>query len=205
MALPTLLPLTEHVDGREKQPLSQAEYEAIKAALPTHRDLLFFKLLRGTGLRIAEALRMTPFLLRRDGPHVCYLVRRGKTVRVGKPGKAGKKGQTFRHDVVPLHPELATEILGYIDGNRIRDHQEVFDVSKRQLERVFKAAAIAAFGRPANPHQLRALYTKGLIDAGIPMEQASPMLGHSDPRTTRRHYYDLTLEERVEINRSVKL
>lgn len=193
--MPNLLPLTDHKAGREKQPLSQEEYEAIKAKVPTHRDLLFIKLMRGTGLRIAEALRMTPYLLRRDGPHVYYMVRRGKQ----------KKGEGYKHDVVPLHPELATEILGYIDGNRIRDNEPVFRVSKRQVERVFKAAAMASLGRPANPHQLRALYTKGLIDAGVPMEQASPMLGHSDLRTTRRHYYDLTLEERAEINRSVKL
>ena len=48
--------------------LSQDEYEAFKAALPSWRDRLICMLLRNTGLRIDELLNQKPPTCRRPSP-----------------------------------------------------------------------------------------------------------------------------------------
>jgi len=69
------------------------------------------------------------------------------------------------------------------------------------VENIFKAAGIRALGHPVQPHMLRKLYAKTLLDNGLPAAATAKMLGHQDSRTTEQWYYELTAEQRREINR----
>jgi integrase len=171
------------------EPLSQSDYERIKAHLPEYKYLLLTKVLRNTGLREAEVMRRTAEYFYQDGPFHFIRTTRGK-----------KKGEPVWEDVA-LHPEVGLEVQAYIKGNGIRPGQLVFAFTPRQYQRVFREASLQAIHRPAKPHQLRHLYTKTLVDGGVPIAVAQKMLGHEDEKTTLKHYYDLTREERSEIAR----
>ena len=184
------------------EPLSQSDYEAIKGSLTCWRDILLCKFLRATGLRISEVLgntraekrlrpALTPSNLKEDGPYVYALVLRGK-----------KKGNP-EYERVYLPNQLAMEMREYIKGNRIGADQPIFKVKTRQCENIFHDAGVKAIHRRVKPHEFRALYIKTLLDGGIPVAAAAKMVGHEDSRTTEKHYYDLTREQRWEIQKRI--
>lgn len=200
------LPPLPPVDLDLPDSLSQREYEAIKLVLPTigqYRDLLLVKVLRNTGLRISEILGtlprkakqprppFTPAALRWDGPAPYLLTIRGK--QRGEP----------QWERVYLNPDLGMELQAYIQGLGLEATSKVFDVGQRQFERLFKAAAQEALGRPAHPHQLRGLYVSQLADGGVPLAAVSKLVGHHDTDTTLRWYYKLGNEKRAELARRV--
>ncbi len=187
--LPVPLPLESEI---AEDPLSQGDYEAIKQVLASwpwaYPHLVFCKLLRGTGLRLAEALRLTPEHIQRSGPMVLLLVKRGK-----KRDKAA-------WERLPVNPELGADLLAFIEGHGVAPGQRIFQTGPLAFERAFSRAGAEALGRRVTPHQLRHLYVLTLIEGGVPAEATAKMVGHADPRTTLNWYYDLTLEKRHAIN-----
>lgn len=172
--------------------LSQEEYQALKGGFSKRRDLLVCKVLRGTGLRIAEVLRLTPEIVGQDGPSAYVLAKRGKK----------KKGQrTWTR--VTLPPELGIELRDWIRGQGVQPGQRVFAVTARQVRNAFAKAGLASIGRSVHPHELRALYIKYLVDNRVPVEAAAKLVGHNDVRTTMEHYYDLTRDQREAIQRRI--
>ena len=171
----------------KREPLSQQDYELIKANLKRYDTLLLAKVLRCTGLREAEVMRLTPELIVSEGPYTYILTIRGK-----------KKLKEWER--VPLHPEVATELVAYARRGGIKPGSPVFTCSKSTFQKHFRGAARLALGRDAHPHQLRKLYATDLINQGLPIAAASKLLGHEDVNTTLEWYYDLTQEQRHAIN-----
>ncbi len=175
-----------------EDPLSQGDYEAIKQVMASwpwaYPHLVFCKMLRGTGLRLAEVLRLTPAHVQRDGPRVLLLIKRGK-----------KRGKTM-WERMPVNPELGADLLNFIAGRGVKPGEKVFPFGPLAFQRAFSKAGAEALGRRVHPHQLRHLYGTDLIDGGVPIEVVSKMLGHSDVRTTLKWYYDLSREKRHAIN-----
>lgn len=175
--------------------LTQEDYERVKQALTSWRDVLLLQLLRGTGLRISEVLRLTPDGLREDGPYRYLLVRRGKRPR--------KKGGEWER--VYLHPTLGVALFDYVRGLRIKPGERIFSITARTVRNIFYRAGKQAIGRRISPHEFRGLYIKTLIDGGLPVEATAKMVGHADPRTTQKWYYELTREQRWEIQRRIPI
>ena len=175
----------------ELDPLTQGDYERIKGALKSLRDILLCMTLRATGLRISEVIRVQVEQMEREGPVVTLLVYRGK------------KGNKTHWERVYLPPQLGTLLWGYVKGNDMNPGERIFKLQRRAVGYIFAKAGRTAIGRPVHPHEFRGLYTKTLIDGGLPVEAAAKMLGHSDIRTTMKHYYDLTQAQREEIQRRI--
>ena len=174
-------------DEIRPDPLTQADYEAIKGVLRTYRDTLIVKLLRGTGLRISEALSLTRAHVNDSGLDSVLTVMRGK--QAGAP----------LWDRVPLPRGLGLELRDYIRGQPRHQEERIFPVTTRRIQQVVRAAGIAAIGRPVHPHEFRALYIKHMLDAGAPPAMVAKLVGHSDVRITMAHYYGLTLAQRQEV------
>ncbi len=83
-----------------QDPLDQREYEAFKACLPTWRDVLIAKVLRSSGLRVMELLRLERRHYDVPGPDFSVLVRRSK--RRAKP--------RVEYERVYLPPGLGVEL-----------------------------------------------------------------------------------------------
>lgn len=190
----SLVPIVEGEIQRE--PLTQRDYEAIKEALAlkgrkqSHRDILIAKVLRATGLRITEFLALTPERCRQEGGDFLLLIQRKK-----------QKHPVWERVFLP--PVLGVELLDYIRGNGIRPGEKVFNLTARRVRYIFADAGRKALGRPVHPHEFRHLYTKTLIDGGLQVEHAAKMLGHADPRTTYKVYFDLTRDQRAAIQRRI--
>ena len=177
------------------EPMTQADYEAIRNELASwswpgaYPHLVFLKLLRASGLRIAEALRLTSDQMFREGPQVLLWILRGK-----KRDKAG-------WERLPISPVFGSELLAFIEGTGVPKGSKVFPwATPLAFQRVFGEASETALGRRVTPHQLRHLYIKWGLENGNSLEQMANMVGHADPRTTLKVYHDLTTEQRHEIN-----
>jgi len=182
----------------KQSPLTLQDYRAIKTAaikgrITDQRDQLLIEMLFGTGLRISEVLRITPRHIKRQGPDILLLVYRGK--------KRGKEEWEW----IPIHPDLGVRLRAYIDGNAILPTQSVIGLKRRMVHYIIQEAGYKALNRPIHPHLFRGLYIKTLMDAGLSVEATAVMVGHEDPRTTMKHYYDLTLEQRADINRRLPI
>ena len=87
--------------------LTQDEYEAFKAALPSWRDRLICMLLRNTGLRANELLKLTSAECSLEGPSYVVYIRRSK------------KKQTV-YEALYVNPGLGVQLRDYIKGNNSR-------------------------------------------------------------------------------------
>lgn len=186
--------LPARVDGEIVQdPLTQEDYERIKQGFRLYRDLLLCKFLRGTGLRLAEALRVTPEHIEHAGLYTTVLVKRGK--------QRTKGGRKDKWEPLPLHPELAVEVRSYIQGNGVKSGDKVFGITPRRFQQVMEEVSLRQLGHKVHPHQLRGLFVKTFMDRGLSVEITAKLVGHEDPRTTQKHYYELTQQQRWELMR----
>jgi site-specific recombinase XerD len=141
------------------------------------RDAALLALLAELGLRVGEALRLDVADLRQNRGH--------RTVRV--TGKGG------RHRELPVPPPLSRDLDAHLEthtaaelfttatGKRV-DPSTVF----RLVRRVAKAAGLPEADR-LSPHSLRHTVATAALDAGAPLRDVQDLLGHADPRTTRRY------------------
>lgn len=179
-------PALQLTDGTiQADALTHQEYEAFRDALPTWRDRLMAKVLRATGLRISEFLRLEVRHYSLAGPDFYLLVKRAK--------KRQKQGEYER---IYLPPGLGVELRDYIRGNHLQEGQRVFPMTARNFGYICTRAGWKALGRPLHPHELRHLFVKTLIDGGVPVMAASKLVGHSDPKITQQWYYDLSTDQR---------
>jgi len=93
---------------------------------------------------------------------------------------------------VPIPPDVAKELLGVQNG----DPRYVFWQTgngkpesavtnwQHDLRAVFRKAGMPK----GHPHQLRDTAAVAWLNAGIPLEEVSRLLGHSSIRTTEKHY-----------------
>ena len=155
--------------------LEKREVEAMIAASTNPMARLLMLEQWRDGLRVSEALALEKrdFFLDSDRPTLW--VRRGK----------GNKAR-----VVPLHPELQTELVAATSYGAV-GHGRLIDVSRTTAWRWVQAAAVAATergqlapGRHVGTHTLRHSYARHLRMNGIPLNYHGRWLGHTDIKTT---------------------
>jgi integrase/recombinase XerD len=151
------------------------------------RDAALLAMLAELGLRVGEALALDVTDLRHNRGH--------RTVRV--TGKGGKVRE------LPIPAPLARDLDAYLaerahtggvavddlagplfvtaTGRRV-DQPAVF----RLVRRTARAARLPA-AEQLSPHSLRHTVATAALDAGAPLRDVQDMLGHADPRTTRRY------------------
>jgi len=173
--------------------LTQDEYEAFKAALPSWRDRLICMLLRNTGLRINELLKLTAAECSIDGPSYIVYIRRSK-----------KRATVY--EALYINPGLGVQLRDYVKGNNISLTEPIFGggdnrrdarkITQRGLRFIFEKAGRESIGRPISPRAFRSFFVQTMVDGNVPMAIASKMVGHEDIRTTQAHYYNLSADRR---------
>lgn len=151
------------------------------------RDAALLGMLAELGLRVGEALRLDLEDFRHNRGH--------RTVRVS--GKGGK------HRELPIPAPLGRDLDAYLlqrvaaaglDLARLAGPAFVTSTGKRvdqpavfRLVRRVAAAAGLPDAERISPHSLRHTVATAALDAGAPLRDVQDMLGHADPRTTRRY------------------
>jgi integrase len=162
--------------------LTQDEYEAFKAALPSWRDRLICMLLRNTGLRVNELLKISAQYFTLDGPSYIIWIQRSK-----------KRAATV-HEPIYINPGLGVQLRDYVKGNNYtltepifgggNDKRDARKITDRGLRFVFKKTGENVLGRPISPKAFRSFFVQTMLDGDVPMAMASKMVGHEDIRTT---------------------
>ena len=200
-------PLPPALVGAEvaQDTLTQDEYEAFKAALPSWRDRLICMMLRNTGLRINELLSLPGAHCALGGPsYVIHVVRSKK-----------RKGieTTTVYEPIYINPGLGVQLRDYIKGNNYTMTEPIFGggdnqrdarkITQRGLRFIFEKTGRESIGRPISPKAFRSCFVQTMVDGNGPMAMVSKMVGHEDIRTTQTHYYVLSADRRRAIGEGI--
>ncbi len=178
--------------------LTETEYGQLKMGFDTITHLMIAKMLRATGLRIGETLKLEPRHLEFQHPTYCILIKRTK--------KRQRKKQP-EYEPIFIPPTLGMELYHYVQGNGTPLDGPIFQgripgraITVRAVEYAFERASEQAreYGlrRVIHPHEIRHLFAWYLHDNGVPVETVAKFLGHEDPKTTYQWYLDLSMDER---------
>jgi len=133
----------------------------------------------------------------------------GGFIRIGE-------GKAKREDLIPLHPELAEELLrirppdysptakvfpkAVTDRTRLRDllraglaREEEYVAANGSVRKRIRTED--AEGRVLDLHAFRTTLHTTLARRGVPLQVAQQIMRHQDYRTTLRHYTELQLED----------
>lgn len=150
---------------------------AARAPGESRRTVALIHVLLATGIRVGELLALDVRDVGHDGGHRTLTVTR----------KGGQRQQ------VAVPPAAAAALDAYTGGRtdgallttrtgRRLDEAAVF----RLVRRLGAAAGLPQAGR-LSPHSLRHTCATLALDAGASLRDVQDLLGHADPRTTRRY------------------
>jgi len=151
-------------------PFSDAEAARILANTD-FRSATFFKLLMRSGLRIIDAAMLRPERVN-DGKLFLYQQKTGVPVWV------------------PLPPDLLADLAQVKPTGGfffVVESDHSVSVAEYYRQKLTKAAKLAKVEH-AHPHRFRDTFAVNLLQAGVPIEEVSILLGHTDIKTTQKHY-----------------
>jgi integrase len=163
--------------------------EAARKLRYGERNVLLIKVLYQCGLRISEALSLTPsHLTQFEGIH-CLRVK----------GKGGKER------LVHVPEALYSQLLAYAYQKGLKPTDRFFDLNRKNAHKMLvKAAKLAGLTKRVYPHLLRhSCAIERLRQTGNP-KALQWHLGHSSMAMTMRYLATLTMEEALKIQAQVK-
>jgi integrase/recombinase XerD len=170
---------------RPTLPFTQEEMTRILAATENYRDKA-----RKTGQTNALRLRAFVLVLRHTGMHL------GDVATLSTDRVVGNKIQLYTQKTgVPVYCVLPQFVADLIRGlPRISERyffwtgnstiHTVNGIWQRTLQSLFRLAGI----KNGFAHKLRDTFSVSLLLAGVPIEQVSILLGHSNIKVTQQHY-----------------
>ncbi len=169
------LPLTDDQFKKLLSAIPEEFPDAAKAA----RIRALIRCMRYTGLAIGDAVCLERAKIQHD-------------IRLKITRIATSRAKTGIDVSVPIPADVAKELLAVANGNpryvfwQTGNGQPQSAVKNwhRDLRGLFHRAGVPG----GHPHQLRDTAAVAWLNAGIPLEEVSRLLGHSSIRTTEKHY-----------------
>lgn len=153
------------------------------------RDSLLILLLFQTGLRVSEALSLTPSSIQRfEGRPVLSVIGKGKKLRM-----------------IGIPERLADRLKSYAYEKKLSPNDRLFSINRSRAWQIIKRASIkAGFNKRVFPHLLRhSDAIERLKQTGNP-KALQMHLGHSSTLMTMRYLNTLTQEDSIRINQEVQ-
>ena len=163
--------------------------EAARKLRYGERNVLLIKVLYQCGLRISEALSLTPSHLTRFEGIPCLRVK----------GKGGKER------LVHVPENLYSQLLAYAYQKGLKPTDRLFNLNRKNAHKMLvKAAKLAGISKRVYPHLLRhSCAIERLRQTGNP-KALQWHLGHNSMAMTMRYLATLTMEEALKIQAQVK-
>lgn len=182
--------LPEHITPEE---VYRIFYEAEKEG--NKRDYLFIKVLWMAGLRISEAVNITPRHIEIGGLHVW-----GKSrPRTKEEMEKGIPKHPKRDRIVQIHPDLKHLLVDYIFDNEIEKDKRIFSfATARGWQIVQHYVKKAGISRKIWPHMFRHGFAVNYLHQTNNIRALQDMLGHSSLNTTMI-YTKLTDKDKQEL------
>jgi integrase len=143
-----------------------------RGAENVRRIRAFVLLLRHSGLRIGDAVTLERNRITGDKLFL-YTAKTGTPVHLPLPD--------FVLNALDAIPKVSERYFFWTGESRIESATGDW---QRALKGVFKEAGIP----DGHAHRLRDTFAVGLLQAGVPMERVSILLGHSSIKVTEKHY-----------------
>lgn len=161
---------------------TEAEIKKIKKACSGLRDLLLVSLIFESALRIHEVAKLQVENIE------------GQMIRIR--GKGRKLRTTF---ILPATHELLDRwlLLAGINQGYVFPSPTKFDapLSAQQIRWSINSPIRRAGFETGSAHALRRSAITAALDHGLSLQDTAKWAGHSDPRTTLKHYYKVTAEQ----------
>lgn len=169
--------------------LTEEDIRQLTEACKKERDRLLITLLFQTGLRISEALALTPTSIRTfEGKPAMEIVGKGKKLRM-----------------VALPVNLKEKLESYAYRVRIEPKEKFFDINRSRAWQILNEAREAAgIEKRVFPHLLR--HSDAIIrlrKTGNP-KALQYHLGHNSPAMTLRYLSTLTQEDALRVQQGVE-
>lgn len=169
--------------------LTEEDIKQLTEACKRERDQLLIMILYQTGLRISEALALTPASIRKfDGRPAMEIIGKGRKLRL-----------------VALPVNLKEKLESYAYRQGIDKKGRFFDINRfRAWQILDEAAQKAGIGKRVFPHLLR--HSDAIIrlrKTGNP-KALQYHLGHNSPAMTLRYLSTLTQEDALRVQQEVE-
>lgn len=195
-AIATISKVSSIVKRKSLSPVPYLRPEEVSALLEGarklrygERNVLLIKVLYQCGLRISEALSLTPSHLTRFEGIPCLRVK----------GKGGKER------LVHAPEALSAQLLAYAYRRGLKETDRFFNLNRKNAHKMLvKAAKLAGLTKRVYPHLLRhSCAIERLRQTGNP-KALQWHLGHNSMAMTMRYLATLTMEEALKIQAQVK-
>lgn len=163
--------------------LSAEEVRRVVEQTKTPRDRLLLELLWQTGLRISEALKLTPESVDFNGG-----ILKAPTLKRRKPMVRP----------IPLKPGLLGELARHVASRKIGEHDRLFAIGRTRSFQIVRAACLAAGierGR-SHPHVFRHAFAITCVLQGVPIPVLNQWLGHAGLESTLVYSKVLAVDSR---------
>ena len=195
-AIATISKVSSIVKRKSLSPVPYLRPEEVSALLEGarklrygERNVLLIKVLYQCGLRISEALSLTPSHLTQFEGIPCLRVK----------GKGGKER------LVHVPEALSSQLLAYAYQMGLKATDRFFNLNRKNAHKMLvKAAKLAGLTKRVYPHLLRhSCAIERLRQTGNP-KALQWHLGHNSMAMTMRYLATLTMEEALKIQAQVK-
>jgi integrase len=195
-AIATISKVSSIVKRKSLSPVPYLRPEEVSALLEGarklrygERNVLLIKVLYQCGLRISEALSLTPSHLIRFEGIPCLRVK----------GKGGKER------LVHVPETLSSQLLAYAYQRGLKATDRFFNLNRKNAHKMLvKAAKLAGLTKRVYPHLLRhSCAIVRLRQTGNP-KALQWHLGHNSMAMTMRYLATLTMEEALKIQAQVR-
>ena len=195
-AIATISKVSSIVKRKSLSPVPYLRSEEVSALIEAarklrygERNVLLIKVLYQCGLRISEALSLTPSHLTRFEGIPCLRVK----------GKGGKER------LVHVPEALYSQLLAYAYQRGLKPTDKFFNLNRKNAHKMLvKAAKLAGLNKRVYPHLLRhSCAIERLRQTGNP-KALQWHLGHNSMAMTMRYLATLTMEEALKIQAQVK-
>lgn len=161
-------------ETKERQALSQLEMEHLRAGCSTLRDRAIIELMYSTGCRVSELTG-----LKKSDIDWC-------------DGTVHLFGKGRKHRTSYLNARATVAIKAYLNSRTdssdaliVTDRTPQRAVSKETIESVIRQISErSGIGRKVTPHVIRHTTATIAVNAGMPIEDVSKLLGHASVNTT---------------------
>lgn len=164
--------------------LAADEVRRVIEQAKTPRDRLLMELLWQTGLRISEALKLTPGSIDFNGA-----VLKAPTLKRRKPMVRP----------IPLKPGLLGELARHVASRKIGEHERLFAIGRTRSFQIIRGACLAAGieRSRSHPHSLRHSFAIACVLQGVPIPVLNQWLGHAGLESTLIYSRVLAVDSRV--------
>ena len=151
--------------------LSAEEVRRVIDQAKNPRDRLLIEVLWQTGLRISEALAVTPASIDFNGA-----VLRAPTLKRRRPMVRP----------IPLKPGLLGELARHIAAQRIEERAPIFGIRRTRAFQIIQRACLAAGieRSRSHPHVFRHAFAVSCVLQGVPVPVLNAWLGHAGLEST---------------------